>query len=556
MILDRIDTMRRAQERRLGIGFPPVRIGDGAALEPRQYEIRLLGSRFGLAGVDPDRLLAIGAPGKPPAIEGPTTTDPAYGLPAVWIAPERQEEARGAGLRVVDPISAMATHLGEIAASEAAMLVTRPVAVRLIEEVRGRQPGLVEELVPAILTVADVQRIFQNLIGEGVSIANPDLILEHLADLARTHRDPADLTEQVRQRIAHAICHQLRGDHPDLAVLSLDPRIENQIVAGLGAGALNGAFPIEPGLAERLVRAAVRDGGRDAARRARAGAAVRGGPAPPPARLHAPQHSRARHLVGERGAAARYPTILRHRPPGGLNDLDTPGRAARQEARERLALLASYPSTTIPPTKRSASTPPQPRSTPGRPSAPPRSCRSRSRSTRRARASSPGSPRCAPGAGGCRRRLRRAGGGRRNRSRRPLQPRLARTAEGCGRRARPADARGHRPSRRRGDAGGPIAPPAGGARRGDGTGRHAPPDALPRPPRPRRRPVGAGDRCRTARPRRRLCRARRRHPDALTTRATLALDAEDAGAARTLFNASSRTTRTMRARMSAAGSRG
>jgi flagellar biosynthesis protein FlhA len=203
--------------------------------------------------LDPDRLLAIGTPGNPPAIEGVTTTDPAFGLPARWIAPERAEEAREAGLRVVEPVEAMTTHLGEIVASEAAMLVTRPVTTALLDQVRARQPGLIEELVPATLTVADVQRVFQNLIGEGVSIGNADLILEHLADLARTQRDAGELTELVRQRIAHAICHQLRGNHDDLAVLSLDPRIENQIAAQLG-GAAPGALPIEPGLAERLVR--------------------------------------------------------------------------------------------------------------------------------------------------------------------------------------------------------------------------------------------------------------------------------------------------------------
>jgi len=147
----------------------------------------------------------------------------------------------------------MITQFSEIVSSEIATLLTRPLAVRLIEETRARQPGLVEELIPQILGVPDVQRVLQNLLAEGVSVANIDLILEHLADLARAQRDPAELTEQLRQRLSYAICNQLRGDHPDLAVLSLDPRIENQIASGLGA-AQQGGLPIEPGLADRLIR--------------------------------------------------------------------------------------------------------------------------------------------------------------------------------------------------------------------------------------------------------------------------------------------------------------
>jgi flagellar biosynthesis protein FlhA len=123
----------------------------------------------------------------------------------------------------------------------------------MLEEVRERQPGLVEEVIPNILTVSDVQRVVQNLISEGVSIVNFDLILEHLADLARTQKDASELTELVRQRMSYAICHQLRGRHRDLAVLSLDPRVENQIAANVGAAA-QGALLVEPRLAEQLIR--------------------------------------------------------------------------------------------------------------------------------------------------------------------------------------------------------------------------------------------------------------------------------------------------------------
>jgi len=253
IILDRIEGLRQVQEQKLGIAFPPVRILDGSGLGDHEYEIKLFGSRFALGEALPDRALVIGAAGAPPAVDGIATTDPSFGLPAVWVDAAGENAARAAGLTVIDPITVMITQFSEIVSSEIATLLTRPLAVRLIEETRARQPGLVEELIPQILGVPDVQRVLQNLLAEGVSVANIDLILEHLADLARAQRDPAELTEQLRQRLSYAICNQLRGDHPDLAVLSLDPRIENQIASGLGA-AQQGGLPIEPGLADRLIR--------------------------------------------------------------------------------------------------------------------------------------------------------------------------------------------------------------------------------------------------------------------------------------------------------------
>ncbi|WP_066823688.1 flagellar biosynthesis protein FlhA [Sphingomonas mali] len=253
IILDRVEGLRQVQEQKLGIAFPPVRILDGSGLGDTEYEIRLFGSRFALGEARPDRALVIGAAGAAPAIEGIATTDPSFGLPAVWVDADGEEAARAAGLTVIDPITVLMTQFSEVVSGEVATLLTRPVVTRLIEDARTRQPGLIEELIPAILGVPDIQRVLQNLLAEGVSVANFDLILEHLADLARTQRDPAELTEQLRQRLSYAICNQLRGDHPDLAVLSLDPRIENQIASGLGA-AQQGGLPIEPGLADRLIR--------------------------------------------------------------------------------------------------------------------------------------------------------------------------------------------------------------------------------------------------------------------------------------------------------------
>jgi flagellar biosynthesis protein FlhA len=254
IVTDRIASLRRVYEQDYGIGFPAVRMADGSGLGTREYEIRLFGSRFAIGEIHPDRLLAIRPAKGDVQIEGIEAQDPAFGLPALWIEPSAAAEARQASFKVIDPVTVLITHFGEIVQSEMATLVTRAVVVRMIEEVRERQAGLIEELIPNSLTVSDIQRVVQNLLAEGVSVANFELILEHLADLARTQKDTAELTELVRQRLSYSICHQLRGRHHDLAVLSLDPRLENQIAANVSQGGAQRALLVEPKTADQLIR--------------------------------------------------------------------------------------------------------------------------------------------------------------------------------------------------------------------------------------------------------------------------------------------------------------
>jgi len=130
----------------------------------------------------------------------------------------------------------------------------RADVVTLLEGVRSRQPGLIEELIPAIMTVSDVQRVLQNLLAEEVSIRNMDQIAEALVDLGRTVKDPAELTETVRQRLSHGICHALRGQNQQLSVLSLDPRAEGQIAESLRRTEAGSNLMLDPRLAEQLIR--------------------------------------------------------------------------------------------------------------------------------------------------------------------------------------------------------------------------------------------------------------------------------------------------------------
>lgn len=253
-LMERVAGLRRQLEQHYGFAIPAVRVGDGHSLGDQEYEIRLLGSRFASASIFPDRILAIGDRNLDPGMQGIETVDPSFGVPALWVEPAHGEKAREAGFKLIDPITVIVTHLSEVVHGELAMLLSRNIVVRLLDDVRDRQPGLVEELVPNILSVSDVQRVFQNLVSEGVSIAHPDVIVEHLVDIARFQKDPAELTEIIRQRTSYAICNQLRGPHDDLAVLNLDPRLENQIVSNLGQGQSHGALLVEPRTAEALLR--------------------------------------------------------------------------------------------------------------------------------------------------------------------------------------------------------------------------------------------------------------------------------------------------------------
>lgn len=254
LILERIAGVRRGHEQEFGMLLPAVQLLEGDGLGSNEYEVRLFGSRYGAAEIYPDRVLAITSQESRDSLDGIKTQDPAFGLPATWITATDAEAARAGSHTIVDPVTVLMTHFTDIVRTEASTLVTRPAVAALLDGVRSRQPGLVEELLPNTLAISDVQRVLQNLVGEGISIANIDLIVEHLVDLARTQKDPAELTELIRQRMSYAICNQLRGRHNDLAVLSLDPRVENQIATSIGATGGRSGVAVEPKLAEQIIR--------------------------------------------------------------------------------------------------------------------------------------------------------------------------------------------------------------------------------------------------------------------------------------------------------------
>ncbi|MCB5423811.1 FHIPEP family type III secretion protein [Altererythrobacter sp. CC-YST694] len=254
LLLERISTSRVAHERAFGLAFPAVRFVESEDLGGLDYRVNIHGTTFGMGQLHPDRVLAIAQREDAPRLAGGLAgRDPAFGIAATWIEPAMAKEAGPAGYSVIDPETVMITHFVEIVRMEAPSLLTRAVTGELLDALRERQPGLVEELIPNIMTLSDVQRILQNLLRERVSIANLDLIVETLVDVGRGERDPLELTEKVRQALSTAICNGLKGQNAQLSVLSLDPRLENRIIAGAGT-AEAAALGMEPRLAEQLLR--------------------------------------------------------------------------------------------------------------------------------------------------------------------------------------------------------------------------------------------------------------------------------------------------------------
>jgi flagellar biosynthesis protein FlhA len=257
VFMERISTFRKQHAQEFGLVLPRVRFKDSARLSADRYEIHLDGVMVGKGEARADRLLAIHPAGDMKSVAGEPTKDPTYGLPALWIEESQRDTASQANYTLVDAPTVFMTHLTEMLRRESATLLTRAEVDRLLARVRLSQPGLVEELIPTVLSSSDVQKVLQNLLREKVSIRHIEAILETLADAGRASRETGHLTEVVRQRLGHAICQGLLGEATSLHVLTLDPAIESQFLqsvhmASEAAGAQ--PFVLEPRLAEQLMK--------------------------------------------------------------------------------------------------------------------------------------------------------------------------------------------------------------------------------------------------------------------------------------------------------------
>jgi flagellar biosynthesis protein FlhA len=224
-LLERITMIRRHAARELGIVVPPIRVRDNLQLKPSTYVVKIYGLEVTRAEVMVSRLLAMNPGTATSGIDGIPTTEPAFGLPALWVAESARGDAEMAGYTVIDPTSVIATHLTEIIKTQAPDLLGRQETSALLDNVKQHYPVVVEELIPNLLTVGEVQRVLQNLLRERIPIRNLLLILENLADGARASKDIDYLTERVRAAMARHICAEY-AENGLLSVITVDPRLE------------------------------------------------------------------------------------------------------------------------------------------------------------------------------------------------------------------------------------------------------------------------------------------------------------------------------------------
>ena len=254
-LLERITLLRRQCASELGIIVPPIRIRDNILLKPAQYVIRVKGVEIGQGELMTGCYLAMDPGSVSRRITGIPTHEPAFGLPAMWITETQKEAADLAGYTVVELPAVLATHLTEILRAHSHEVLTRQDVRTLVDNLRPSHPTVVDELVPALLSYGEVQKVLENLLRERVSIRDLPTILESLADAARTNRDPLFLTEQVRLGLARSLCKQLADAEGVLPVLTLEPGMEQILEASVQATDRGPRLMVRPEIVGRLLDA-------------------------------------------------------------------------------------------------------------------------------------------------------------------------------------------------------------------------------------------------------------------------------------------------------------
>lgn len=232
-LLDRVVMIRRQIALELGTVVPIIRLRDNIQLNPNQYIIKIKGIQVSEGEILFDHYMAMNPGYVEDEITGIPTFEPSFHLPAIWITESQRERAESLGYTVVDPPSIIATHLTEIIRQYIDELLTRQDVQQLVNNLKESNPSLIEELTPKLLGIGELQKVLQNLLKEGISIRDLLTIFETLADYAPTTRDTDILTEYVRQSLKRAISSKYFGGNETTSVVTLDPKIEQEIMGSV-----------------------------------------------------------------------------------------------------------------------------------------------------------------------------------------------------------------------------------------------------------------------------------------------------------------------------------
>ncbi len=253
-LLDRVVMIRRQIALELGTVVPIIRLRDNIQLNPNQYIIKIKGVQVAEGEILFDHYLAMNPGYVEEEITGIPTFEPSFHLPAKWISESQRERAESMGYTVVDPPSIIATHLTQVIREHISELLSRQDTQNLINNIKEPNPTLVDELVPKMLSVGEIQKVLQNLLKEGISIRDLLTIFETMADYAPTTRDPDILTEYVRQSLKRAISSKFFPNNETTSVVTLDPKLEQKIMGSVKQTEQGAYLNLDPDTTKDIMR--------------------------------------------------------------------------------------------------------------------------------------------------------------------------------------------------------------------------------------------------------------------------------------------------------------
>jgi len=252
-LLERITGVRRNFATEMGVVIPPIRLRDNLQLGTHEYRFVLKGNPVAQGQLMPGHWLAMNASNSKVTLKGIPTVEPVFQLPATWVLEAERKTAEAAGYTVVDAASVLITHLSETLRRHCHELLGRQEVQQLLDHLKQTHPALVNELVPAQLSLGQVQRILQNLLAEGISIRNLAGILEKVSDYAAVTKNPDELSEYARRALGPQLVRPYQTEQGTLRVITLDPRLEQQLAQGVRQTPTEIALVVEPRLARHLV---------------------------------------------------------------------------------------------------------------------------------------------------------------------------------------------------------------------------------------------------------------------------------------------------------------
>jgi flagellar biosynthesis protein FlhA len=252
-LLERVTGVRRNFAQDIGMLIPPIRLRDNLQLGPNEYRFLLKGGSIAQGQLMPGNWLAMNATSSKTSLKGVPTIEPVFQLPATWVTDTDRKTAEAAGYTVVDAASVLVTHLSETVRRHCHEILTRQDVQALLDNLKQTHPAVVNELIPAQLTVGHVQRILQNLLAEGISIRNLAGILEKVSDFAGLTKNPDELSEYARRALGPQLTKPYQNEAGNLRAITMDPRLEQQLAQGIRQSATEVALVVEPKLARHII---------------------------------------------------------------------------------------------------------------------------------------------------------------------------------------------------------------------------------------------------------------------------------------------------------------